>query len=55
MTSLRLQGEPLPAGMQSVLATAWFPERRWKDVIIKEQAIRIGSYGKVLSLVWVPD
>lgn len=36
------------------LATAWFQGRRWKDVVIQEQAIRLGSYGKALSLIWVP-
>ncbi len=50
-----LQGEPLPTGMQPVLATAWFKERRWKDIVIREQAIRLGSYGKALSLIWIPE
>ena len=45
----------MPSGMQQVLATAWFAERQWEDVIIREQAIRLGSYGKVLSLLWVPE
>ena len=50
-----LRGEPLPTGMQPVLATAWFKERRWKDVVIREQAIRLGSYAKALSLIWIPE
>lgn len=50
-----LQGKPLPPGIQPVQATAWFPERRWRDVIIREHALRLGSYGKVLSLIWFPD
>jgi hypothetical protein len=50
-----LRGEELPTGMQPILATAWFKERRWKDVMIREQAIRLGSYGKALSLIWIPE
>jgi hypothetical protein len=50
-----LRGEPLPGGMQPVLATAWFPERRWKDTVIREQAIALGSYGKALSLIWIRE
>lgn len=50
-----LRGEALPTGMQPVLATAWFKERRWKDVVIREHAMRLGSYGRALSLIWVPE
>jgi hypothetical protein len=50
-----LRGEDLPKGMQPTLATAWFKERRWKDVLIREQAIGLRSYGKALSLIWIPD
>lgn len=49
------QGQVSKSGVQPVMATAWFPERRWRDVIIREESIRLGSYGKVLSLIWVPD
>lgn len=48
-----LRGD-VPAGMETVLATAWLTERRWKDVFIKEQTIRLGVYGKALSLIWIP-
>jgi hypothetical protein len=49
-----LQAKDVPTRMETILATAWFKERRWKDVLIREQAIRLGSYGRALSLIWVP-
>jgi hypothetical protein len=50
-----LHGSSTTTGVQPVLATAWFPERRWKDSIIREDAIRLGKYGKAMSLIWIPD
>jgi hypothetical protein len=38
-----LRGKDFPAAMEPIPATAWFPERRWRDVIIREQAIRLGT------------
>jgi len=50
-----LRGDPIPDSMQPVSAPAWFPQRRWRDAIIREQSVRLGAYGKVLSLLWIQD
>jgi Zn-dependent peptidase ImmA (M78 family) len=50
-----LHGKAMPTGIQPVQATAWFPQRQWRDIIIREHSIRLGTYEKVLSLIWIPD
>jgi hypothetical protein len=50
-----LQGTSSATGVQPVSATAWFPQRRWKDVIIREDALELRKYGKAMSLIWIPE
>ncbi len=49
-------GDPLPTSIQRVPATAWLSSDKIKgDATIKEHSWALGSYGCVLTLLWIED